>query len=54
LTTAYEQTLRTIGIVDRNDPMAEMIAKKIIEIGQRGVRDPTQLSELTIKETGVS
>jgi len=54
LTTAYEETLRTIGLVDRNDPMTEMIAKKIIEIGQRGVRDPTQLSELTIKEMGIS
>jgi hypothetical protein len=36
LTTAYEQALRTIGLVDRNDPIAEMIAKKIIEIGQTG------------------
>jgi hypothetical protein len=34
LTTAYEQALQTIGLVDRNDPIAEMVAKKIIEIGQ--------------------
>jgi DNA integrity scanning protein DisA with diadenylate cyclase activity len=54
LTTAYEETLRTIGLVDRNDPITEMIARKIIEIGQRGVRDPMQLSELTIKEMGIS
>jgi hypothetical protein len=54
LTAAYERTLRIIGLVDRNDPIAEMIAKKIIEIGQRGVRDPAQLSELTIKEMGIS
>jgi hypothetical protein len=54
LTTAYEETLRTIGLVDRNDPITEMIAKKIIEISQRGVRDPTQLSELTIREMGIS
>jgi hypothetical protein len=54
LTTAYEETLRTIGLVDRNDPITEMIARKIIEIGQRGVRDPMLLSELTIKEMGLS
>jgi hypothetical protein len=54
LTTAYEETLRTIGLVDRNDPITEMIARKIIEIGQRGVRDPMLLSELTIKEMGIS
>ena len=54
LTTAYEETLRTTGLVDRNDPITEMIARKIIEIGQRGVRDPMLLSELTIKEMGIS
>jgi hypothetical protein len=54
LTTAYEETLRTIGLVDRNDPITEMIARKIIEIGQMGVRDPMLLSELTIKEMGIS
>jgi hypothetical protein len=54
LTRAYEETLRSIGLVDRNDPITEMIAKKIIEIGQRGVQDPMLLSELTIKEMGIS
>jgi hypothetical protein len=54
LTTAYEETLRTIGLVDRNDPITELIARKIIEIGQSGVRDPMLLSELTIKEMGIS
>ena len=39
LEAAYEQTLRTIGLKDRNDPITEMIAKKIIEIAQTGVRD---------------
>jgi hypothetical protein len=53
LTTAYEQALRTIGLVDRNDPIAEMVAKKIIEIGQTGVRDPAEISALAIKELGV-
>jgi hypothetical protein len=50
LTTAYEKTLHTIGLVDRNDPLAEMIAKKIIEIAQTGERDPAKLSALAIKE----
>ena len=54
LTAAYEQTLRTTGLVDRNDPITEMIARKIIEIDQRGVRDPMLLSGLTIKEMGIS
>jgi hypothetical protein len=53
MTTAFEKALRTVGIKDRNDPMAEMIAKKIIEIAQTGVRDPAQISELAIKELGL-
>jgi hypothetical protein len=53
LTTAYEQTLRTIGLVDRNDPITELIAKKIIEIAQTGVREPADISALAIKELGV-
>jgi hypothetical protein len=53
MTAAYEQTLRTIGLVDRNDPIAEMIAKKIIEIAQSGVREPADISALAIKELGV-
>jgi len=53
LTKAYEATLRELGLVDRNDPIAEIIARKIIELGQRGVREAEQLVDLTIKELGV-
>jgi hypothetical protein len=53
VTTAYEQTLRTIGLVDRNDPIAEMIAKKIIAIAKTGVREPEDISALAIKELGI-
>jgi len=50
LTDAYERTLRKLRLVDRNDPLTEIVARKIIELGQRGVRD--QLMELAIKELG--
>ena len=53
LTNAYERTLRKLSLVDRGDPIAELIARKVIELGQRGVRDPKQLSSLAIKELGV-
>jgi hypothetical protein len=32
--------------------VTERVAEKIIEIGRRGLRDPLQISELTIKELG--
>ena len=53
LAKAYEQTLQVIGLKDRDDPIAQMIAKKIIEVAQTGVRDPAQISAQAIKALGV-
>jgi hypothetical protein len=53
LSTAYEQTLKALSLKDRNDPLTEMIAKKIIEIGQTGVKDPDQISKIAIKGLGI-
>jgi len=53
LTDAYERTLRALSVVDRNDPITQLVAKKIIEIGQRGVREAKVLSEMAIKELGI-
>ena len=54
ITAAYEQTLRVLCVKDRDDPLTEMIAKKIIKIAQGGgVQDPRQISARAIKELGV-
>ncbi|WOH63034.1 hypothetical protein [Bradyrhizobium sp. BWA-3-5] len=50
LTTAYERTLRTIGIVDRGDALAELVARKILEVAQTGIRQPADISAQAIKE----
>lgn len=52
LTDAYEATLKRLRLVDRSDPITDLIAKKIIEVGRRGVRDPEQISALASKELG--
>jgi hypothetical protein len=49
LVSTYGKTLRALDLVDRDDPLTRTVAKKIIEIGQTGIRDPTQISELAIK-----
>ncbi|MFL6833406.1 MAG: hypothetical protein ACJ8F0_12530 [Xanthobacteraceae bacterium] len=49
LTTAYEEALRTLRLKNRADPATEMIAKKIIELAQRGERDPARLRERAIR-----
>jgi hypothetical protein len=53
LTIAYERALRALGIVDRDDPLAELVARKIIEIAQTGVREPSDISALAIKEIDI-
>jgi len=49
LTTAFEDTLRTLRLVDRADPATEIIARKIIELAQQGERDPVRLRERAIQ-----
>jgi hypothetical protein len=45
----FEDVLRTIGGVNRQDPLAEKVAKKVIELAQTGDCDPLRLRELTLK-----
>jgi hypothetical protein len=46
---AFEDVLKTLGLVDRKDPMTEMVAKKMVELATGGIRDPERLKVLTIQ-----
>ena len=48
LVAAYEKTLRALYLVDRIDPITELVARKVIEISQSDVRDPAQISRLAV------
>jgi hypothetical protein len=50
LATAFEDALRTLGLVDRNDPAALMVAKRIIELAKDGERNPTLLRNSVINQ----
>ena len=50
LEAAYEAALRKLGLRQRDDPLTEFVAKKIIAIAQSGVRDPAVLAEQAIKD----
>ena len=49
LIAAYKMTLRALDLVDRNDPLTKMIAKKVIEIGKTGLKDPAEISKRAVK-----
>lgn len=53
LNEAYEGALRALRLVDRNDPLTELVAKKIIEVHQRDIRDPAEISKLAIRALGL-
>jgi hypothetical protein len=50
ITEAYENALHTLSVKDRDAPLTELIAKKIIKIAKTGVHDAAQLSALAITE----
>ena len=48
LGTVFEDVLQTLGLVDRQDPMTDMVAKKLVGLATSGIRDPARLKTLTI------
>lgn len=55
LTLAFDHALRSLSLIDRrDDPLADLVARKVIEIGAIGVRDPAEISKMAIKQLGLS
>jgi hypothetical protein len=50
MSDAFDEACRTLGLTVRTDPASEAVAKKIIELAQRGVRDSASLSERVVQE----
>jgi hypothetical protein len=43
MTAAYEHALKELGLADRNDPITDLVARKVIEIAEMGESDPDRL-----------
>ena len=44
--SAFTQALAKLGLKDRNDPIVETVARRIIRAALDGERDPTNLCEI--------
>jgi hypothetical protein len=44
----FEDVLKTLGPVDRDDPLAKLVAIKVIELAQIGERNPARVKQLTL------
>ena len=53
-TTEIDILLRPLSLVDRDDPLTEMIAAKIIEIGATPIRAPAEIAKMVVKKLGIS
>jgi hypothetical protein len=49
MTMVYEDLLKAFSLIERTDPVTELIAKTVIEMVQTGECDPARLKDLTIK-----
>jgi hypothetical protein len=49
MTAAYDAAIAKLKI-NSNDPLRATLAAKIVVLARAGVRDPTQLCEIALKE----
>jgi hypothetical protein len=47
---AFVSTCDALGLTDRNDAITALVAEKIIELAQRGLRNPTAIHMLAMRE----
>jgi hypothetical protein len=50
MSEALEKVCEALGLRLVDDPATRLVAQKIIELAQRGVRDATSLSAIALKE----
>ena len=43
-----------LQLANRQDPITELVAKKIIDVAQLGERDPKRLCEKALTELGIT
>ena len=50
LELAFNRTLRKLNLVDRNDPICAIVARKIVEIEATGVTNAIEISEIAFRQ----
>ena len=50
MSTAFTKACDTLGLVDRADPVTDLVARQIIELAERGIHAQTELYFMTLKE----
>ena len=53
LNKAFSHALNLLGVVDRNDPLCDMVARKVIEVGASGPSEPREIAEMAVARIGL-
>jgi hypothetical protein len=48
ISAAFEAVCASLQLVDRNDPVTEIVARKVIEVAGTGERDPVRIRDLVL------
>jgi hypothetical protein len=48
MTAAFEAVCRTLQLAKRDDPLTEIVARKVVEMASTGEHDPDLLRELVL------
>ena len=48
MNAAFEAACKSLKLFDRNDPIIEVLARKIIDIARSGERDPQRIHDLVL------
>jgi hypothetical protein len=50
MSIALEEICKDLGLSLRDDPATRLVAEKIVQLAQQGIREPETLRALTLKE----
>jgi hypothetical protein len=54
MSAAFVATRKALHLKVGDDPATRVVAEKVIELAQRGIRDPDMLRKMTLKEFDLS
>ena len=50
MAAAFSKTCDALGLTERTDPITAIVAGKIIELAERGLRNPTAMHHMAMNE----
>jgi hypothetical protein len=54
LIEAFEDSLKALRLVDREDPVTRLVAEKVLDAARAGERDPQRLRDRVLAQFGPS